>query len=129
MNGLPVDHVAVAVPSLRDAVPVYERLTGHAGSRVETIAEQGVNVAFVGPVELIEPSRPGGPVSRFLRRRGPGLHHIAFRVPDLEAALHRLEAAGIDLIDRTPRRGARGDRVAFLHPRTTGGVLIELVEG
>ncbi|MBI4541042.1 MAG: methylmalonyl-CoA epimerase [Gemmatimonadetes bacterium] len=128
MSGLPVDHVAVAVPSLRDVIPLFERLTGHSSSEIETLADQGVNVAFVGPLELLEPSHPDGPVVRFLQRRGPGLHHIAFRVPDVAAALRSLEDAGFQPIDREPRRGARGHRVAFLHPRHTAGVLLELVE-
>lgn len=128
MNGIPLDHVAVAVHSLRDAVPLYELLTGHPGSPVEMISDQRVNVVFVGPVELLEPTDSHGLLARFLDRRGPGLHHVAFRVPDLRGALQRLEEHDIPIIDREPRPGARGRQVAFLHPRGTGGVLIELVE-
>lgn len=128
MSGLPVDHVAVAVRSLREALPLFERLTGHSGSEVEALPDQGVNVAFVGGVELLEPSRADGPVARFLERRGPGLHHVAFRVLDLDAALGALRAAGFEPIDEAPRPGARGHRIAFLHPRSAGGVLVELVE-
>jgi methylmalonyl-CoA/ethylmalonyl-CoA epimerase len=128
---LPLDHVAIAVHSLDAARHLYESLTGAAGSRAETVAAQGVKVVFIGTgagrLELLEATSPDTPVGRFLARRGPGLHHIAYRVPDLEAALARLEAAGFELIDRAPRPGAGGHRVAFLHPRSTGGVLIELV--
>jgi methylmalonyl-CoA/ethylmalonyl-CoA epimerase len=128
MPGLPLDHVAVAVASIEEALPLYERLGGVSGSPIEALAEQGVRVAFVGPVELLEPLGPETPVGRFLARRGPGLHHIAYRTPDIRKELARLSAEGFEAIDREPRSGARGHRVAFLHPRTTGGALVELVE-
>jgi len=128
MNGFPIDHVAVAVPSLRDAVPMYERLSGHRGSPVEELPAQGVNVAFVGAVELLEPRGPDTAVGRFLEKRGPGLHHIAYNVPDIEAELARMDAAGLRLIDHVPRPGAGGHLVAFLHPSATGGTLVELVQ-
>lgn len=123
-----LDHVAIAVRSLAEAAPLYERMEGLPGSPPEEIPGQGVRVLFVGGIELLEPLGPGTPVGRFLDRRGPGLHHVAWRVPDLPSALAELEASGIELIDRVPREGARGHRVAFLHPRSTGGVLVELVE-
>jgi methylmalonyl-CoA epimerase len=126
------DHIAVAVPSIRQALPLYELLTGASGSDPEEIASDGVRVAFIGEgagrLELVEPAAETSAVSRFLARRGPGLHHIAYRVPDLAATLDSLAERGIQLIDRTPRAGAHGRRVAFLHPRSTNGVLIELVE-
>jgi methylmalonyl-CoA/ethylmalonyl-CoA epimerase len=128
---LHLDHVAIAVESLATALPLFESLIDAVGSGVETVGAQGVNVAFVGSgagrLELIEPLAPETPVGRFLARRGPGLHHIAYRVADLQAALNTLAAHGVELIDRAPRPGAGGHRVAFLHPRSTGGVLIELV--
>jgi methylmalonyl-CoA/ethylmalonyl-CoA epimerase len=130
---LPMDHVGIAVASITRAMPVFELLTGAAGSPTERLDAQGVSVAFIGEagtrLELIEPATPDSTVARFLARRGPGLHHVALRVPDLRAALDRLVAAGIETIDREPRPGAGGHSVAFLHPRSTGGVLIELVEG
>jgi methylmalonyl-CoA/ethylmalonyl-CoA epimerase len=130
---LPLDHVGVAVPSLDAAVPLYELLTGGRGSPRERVESQRVTVVFVGAgpgrVELIEPTDPTSPVARFLERRGPGLHHLAYRVADIRAALRALVAAGVEPIDREPRAGAHGRRVAFLHPRTTGGTLIELIEG
>lgn len=128
MNRFPLDHVAVAVASIEEARALFELVTGEACSPVESIESQGVKVAFVGRVELLEPTDPQGAVARFLERRGSGLHHVAFRVPDLESALSELAAAGIRLIDEVPRIGARGHRVAFLHPDSTQGTLIELVQ-
>lgn len=128
---LPLDHVAIAVESIAASRPLFESLIGATGSRAEPVPEQGVTVSFIGTgagrVELLEPTGPDTPVGRFLARRGPGLHHIAFRVADIEAELERLAARGVELIDRQPRAGAHGHRVAFLHPRSTGGVLVELV--
>jgi len=128
MNGYPIDHVAVAVASLSDAVPIFERLSGSTGSPVEELPAQGVNVAFVGDVELLEPRGPESTVARFLDRRGPGLHHIAYRVPDIRTALGDFLQEGYRLIDEEPRQGAGGHSVAFLHPASTGGILVELVE-
>jgi methylmalonyl-CoA epimerase len=128
MLALPLDHVAVAVPSIEEAAPHYERLTGERSTPVEVVAGQNVRVAFVGSVELIQPTRPDTAVGRFLEKRGSGLHHLAYRTDDIAAELERLRNAGYELIDAEPRAGARGHKVAFLHPSSTGGVLIELVE-
>jgi methylmalonyl-CoA/ethylmalonyl-CoA epimerase len=132
LEGLPLDHVAVAVDSIDDSLSALESVTGAEGSPREQVPSQGVEVCFVGTgpgrLELLQPLGPETPVGRFLAKRGPGLHHIAYRVTDIAAALRRLEAAGLELIDREPRAGAHGHRVAFIHPRSTGGVLIELVE-
>jgi methylmalonyl-CoA/ethylmalonyl-CoA epimerase len=124
----PLDHVAVAVPSLEEGCRLFKLLAGEPCSQEETLRTQGVRVAFAGALEILEPLGPETPVGRFLQRRGPGLHHIAFRVPELAGTLTRLEAEGIRLIDRVPRKGARGHQVAFIHPESTGGVLVELVE-
>jgi methylmalonyl-CoA epimerase len=128
----PLDHVAIAVESIATALPIFESLTGDSGSVAERIESQGVAVVFVGTgigrLELLEPLSAESAVGRFLARRGPGLHHIAYRVADLQAVLDELAGRGFELIDRSPRPGANGHRVAFLHPRSTGGVLIELVE-
>jgi methylmalonyl-CoA epimerase len=128
---LPLDHVAIAVESIAASLPVYESLTGASGSPVERVESQGVAVTFVGTgvgrLELLEPLSPESTVARFLARRGQGVHHIAYRVDDLDAMLEQLAARGVELIDRIPRVGAGGHRVAFLHPRSTDGVLIELV--
>lgn len=130
---LPLDHVAIAVPSITAALPIFELLADATGSRIEHVEAQQVDVAFVGTgaarIELLQPSSPDSTVQKFLDRRGPGLHHIAYRVPDIEAALRRLAAAGVRLIDEQPRPGAGGHKVAFLHPQSTHGVLVELVEG
>ena len=132
MPELPLDHVGIAVRSIAEALPIFQLITGGDGSPIERVADQGVAVAFVGSgdarLELIEPITPEPTVARFLERRGPGLHHLAYAVADLAAALDRLRRAGIRLIDEQPRAGAHGHRVAFLHPASTGGVLIELVE-
>lgn len=127
MDSLPLDHVGVAVASIEEAAPLFELITGHARSPVEEIESQGVNVAFVGPVELLEPRGPDTAVGRFLQRRGPGLHHLAFRTADIRGQLERLREKGLELVDEEPRPGARGHLVAFLHPRSTAGVLMELV--
>lgn len=128
MSPYPLDHVAVAVASIEDSRPLFELLTGRTCSDVEEIESQGVDVAFVGRVELLQPRGPDTPVGRFLERRGPGLHHVAFRVPDLERALARVRGRGLRPVGEAPRTGARGHRVAFLHPESAGGVLVELVE-
>lgn len=128
MKELSVDHIAIAVHDLAEAVPLYERLTGSRGSTPETVASQGVKVVFVGILELIQPTDPEGSIARFLERRGQGMHHVAYRVDDCASELERLVADGFEAIDRVPRPGAGGHLVAFLHPKSTGGTLIELVE-
>lgn len=124
----PLDHVAVAVASLEEASRIFELTSGDSGSQVEELPAQGVRVRFVGSLELLEPMGPETTVGRFLERRGPGLHHIAYRVPNLPKALSDLRDQGFDLIDDAPRPGARGHQVAFIHPRSTLGILVELVQ-
>lgn len=132
MSDLVLDHVGIAVHSIEAAIPTYERLTGGGHEPPIPVPGEGVRVAFVGTgpgrLELLEPTSPDSPIARFLERRGPGVHHLAYRVGDLDAALARYRAAGFEQAGAGPRRGAHGHRVAFLHPRSTGGVLIELVE-
>lgn len=128
MKKLRFDHVAIAVPSIEDAAVLFEHVTGAERSSPEDLDSQGVRVAFVGSVELLEPLDPDSTVARFLDRRGPGLHHVAYRTPDIVAEMARLRDEGYELIDSEPRPGASGHLVAFLHPRTTGKVLIELVQ-
>jgi methylmalonyl-CoA epimerase len=129
---LPLDHIAIAVPSIGAVLPILELISGGRGSPVERIESQNVDVVFVGTgdttTELIQPTTPDSAVARFIEKRGSALHHIAYRVTDIDNVLERLAAAGIRLIDKTGRPGARGHRVAFLHPESTGGVLVELVE-
>ena len=126
MNRL--DHVAIAVHSIEESRQAFELVSGDSCTPPEDIEAQGVRVAFVGAVELIEPLRPDSTVARFLGRHGEGLHHIAYLTHDLDAELVRLASAGVPLIDRVPRTGAGGHRVSFLHPSASGGVLVELVE-
>lgn len=132
MKQLPLDHVAIAVPSLASATPLYELLTGGTASEPERVENQGVTVTFIGAgtgrIELVEPISPTSPVAKFLDRRGPGLHHLAYRVEDLAATLALLKERGLRLIDEVPREGAHQRLVAFIHPESTGGVLIELVQ-
>jgi methylmalonyl-CoA/ethylmalonyl-CoA epimerase len=124
----PIDHVAIAVHSIEDSASHFELLSGETRSQIEVIEAQGVRVAFVGLVELIQPLGPETTVGRFIQRRGPGLHHIAYRTEDIVEELGRLAASGVRLIDRLPRTGASGHQVAFLHPESNGGVLVELVQ-
>lgn len=121
------DHVGVAVHSIAESVGTFELLTGRRAEQPIALPEQGVIVAFVGAVELLEPTGADTPVGRFLAKRGPGLHHLAFSVGDLTAELTFLRRSGVKLIDEAPRRGAHG-LVAFVHPSSAGGVLLELVE-
>jgi methylmalonyl-CoA/ethylmalonyl-CoA epimerase len=128
-----LDHVGIAVHSLDQAIPVWEVLSGGSRSPRDIVDTQGVEVVFLGSgpgrVELLAPTRPDSPVARFLERRGPGMHHLCYRVAHLESALTDFAARGYDLVDREPRLGAFGHRVAFLHPRSSTGVLVELIEG
>ncbi len=128
MNGLTLDHIGVAVASIRASAATFEPITGATCSSIEELPGHDVNVAFVGSIELIEPRSSASPVARFLARRGPGIHHIAYRVSDLRATLQDLNTRGFRLIDEEPRPGARGHLVAFIHPKATGGTLIELVQ-
>ena len=128
-----LDHVAVAVPDLEAALDTWRDVLGLPELGQDVVEEQGVRVAFLdvgqARLELLEPTGPDTPVGRHLARRGPGIHHICLRVPDVQAALDALAARGVRLVDSAPRSGAHGTRVAFVHPKGTGGVLLELVEG
>ena len=123
-------HVGIAVPSIADALPFYRDILGLTpgipesadGARIVSLTLGAVDV------ELLEPHDPEGPIARFLAKRGPGIHHICYRVPDLDRALERCRAAGYRLVDDTPRTGAGGRRIAFLHPKATAGILLELTE-
>lgn len=126
--GLPIHHIGIAVASIEDTHSTYELVTGASSSPIETVESQGVRVCFVGWIELLEPTHEGSTVARFLERRGPGLHHIAYATRNIERELERLAEAGLELIDTHPRPGAFGHSVAFLHPKGTAGTLIELVE-
>lgn len=127
-GGLPLDHVAIAVRSFADALPLLERLTGSPAGPPERVEAQGVEVCFVGGVELIRPLDGNNGVARFIDRRGPGLHHIAYRVDDVGAAMTALAGEGYQFTSARPMTGAGGHRIAFMHPRSAGGLLVELVE-
>lgn len=131
-----VNHIGIAVRSLDEHRRYYEDVLGAAYEGTEEVVSQKVRVAFyrLGPkespvrIELLEPTSPDSPVARFLEKRGEGVHHVAYTVSDLETRLAALAEAGVGLIDRTPRPGAHGNDIAFLHPKSTGGVLTELCE-
>jgi methylmalonyl-CoA epimerase len=126
--GATLTHVGLAVPSIADALGFYRDVLGCAASAPESADGATVVSVAVGAtqLELLEPVDPAGPIARFLAKRGPGIHHVCLRVPDLDAALARCRAAGVRLIDEAPRPGAHGRRVAFLHPTSTAGILVEL---
>ena len=127
-----IDHVGVAVEDLDAAIALHERTYGLALAHRELVEEQGVEAVLLdigaSHVELLRPLQPDTAVGRFLASRGPGLHHVAYRVDDIDAALDALRDRGMQLIDETPRAGIRDSRVAFVHPRSTGGVLTEIVQ-
>jgi methylmalonyl-CoA/ethylmalonyl-CoA epimerase len=127
-----IDHVGVAVSDLDRAIALYEGTFGMPVAHRETVEEQGVEAVLLdvgdGHVELLRPLGPETAVGKFVAKRGEGLHHVAYRVGDIDEALASLRGAGVDLIDAEARVGIRNSRVAFLHPRATGGVLTELVE-
>jgi methylmalonyl-CoA/ethylmalonyl-CoA epimerase len=127
-----IDHVGVAVDDLDAALNLYERVLGMPLVHRETVEEQGVEAVLLdvgeGHVELLKPLGEDTPVGKFLARKGPGLHHVAYAVSDIEATLAELDDQGVELIDKTPRTGIRNSRVAFLHPRSTDGVLTEIVQ-
>ena len=127
-----IDHIGVAVGDLDAAMALYGGPFGLPDVHHETVPAQGVEAVLLdvgdGHVELLAPLDPDTPVGRFLDRRGPGLHHVAYAVDDIDAALRDARAAGLRLLDEQPRTGIRGSRVAFLHPSSTGGVLTEIVQ-
>lgn len=131
MAALSVHHVGIAVDDLDAAIATYTSLFGGVVEHRELVEEQGVEAASVhvggSRIELLAPTGPDTPVGRFLAKRGPGLHHVAFEVADVAAELERLRAEGVQLIDEEPRRGMFGLQVAFVHPEATGGVLAEFV--
>jgi methylmalonyl-CoA/ethylmalonyl-CoA epimerase len=130
VNGL--HHVAIAVKSLAEARSAYESALGLAATTIELVPDQRVNVLvlFAGPqrIELVEPASPDSPIAKFLERTGGGIHHLAWQVDDVATAIARLKALGVRMIDDAPRLGAHGTTIAFIHPKSTGGVLMELVQ-
>jgi methylmalonyl-CoA/ethylmalonyl-CoA epimerase len=127
-----IDHIGVAVEDLDQAVALYRDRLGMREQHRETVEEQGVEAVLLeigeGHVELLSPLGSETAVGRFLEKRGPGIHHVAYLTDDIDSALESVRAAGLSLIDEEPRIGIRNSRVAFVHPKSTGGVLTEIVE-
>ncbi len=129
-RGTRIAHIGVAVRALDELLPFYRDVLGL--SEVPLDDSDGARIAGLAAgdslVELLEPAEPGSPIDKYIAKRGPGIHHICFAVEDLDSTIERCREAGVKLIDETPRMGAEGKRIAFLHPSATGGVLIELTE-
>lgn len=127
-----IEHIGIAVKSIAEALPFYEKVLGLKCYNIEEVADQKVKTAFfkIGEtkIELLETTDPEGPIGKFIEKRGEGIHHIAFAVENIEERLRQAEEAGIRLIDSVPRKGAEGLSIAFLHPKSTLGVLTELCE-
>jgi methylmalonyl-CoA/ethylmalonyl-CoA epimerase len=127
-----ISHIAVVVPKLDEAMGFWVEALGLPLSHVENVAEQGVDVAFLpvgeSEIELLEPVDAESGVARYLAKRGPGMHHICFEVDDIQATLDQLKAANVPLINEEPTMGSGGKKLAFIHPKGTGGVLVELYE-
>ena len=127
-----IDHIGIAVKSIEQAGKFYTDVLGLDIEDIETVAEQKVNVAFIpitdSEVELLESVEPDGPVAKYIEKRGEGIQHIAFRVDDINQCLAELKEKGVRLIDQTPRHGAGGAKIAFIHPKETNGVLVEICE-
>ena len=127
-----IEHIGIAVNSLSDAIPFYEKVLGLKCYNIEEVADQKVKTAFfmVGQtkIELLESTDPEGPIGKFIEKRGEGIHHMAYAVENIEERLKEAEAAGVRLIDAAPRQGAEGLSIAFLHPKSTFGVLTEFCE-
>ena len=127
-----VDHIGIAVASLDEALKLYRDQLGLECKGTEVVEEQKVKVAFLpvgeSKIELLESTDPEGPVGKFIEKKGAGVHHLSFRVSNIEEKLEQLKQQGVALIDQKPRYGAGGAKIAFLHPKSTGGVLIEICE-
>ena len=127
-----ISHIGVAVTTLDEAIPFYRDSLGMDFKGIEEVVEQKVRVAFLqigeSKIELLEPTSGESPVAKFLEKNGPGIHHIAYEVGDIEAAIRKLESEGARMIDSVPRSGAHGARIAFVHPKSSNGVLTELCQ-
>ena len=127
-----IDHIGIAVKSLDDSLPFYRDILRMPFAGIEEVAEQQVRVAMLqvgeSKIELLEPTSADSPVAKFIEKNGPGIHHLAYEVNDIEAAIARLTAEGARMIDERPRNGAHGTRIAFVHPKSSNGVLTELCQ-
>jgi methylmalonyl-CoA/ethylmalonyl-CoA epimerase len=127
-----VDHIGIAVNSLKTSIPLYERLLNASCYKTELVSTESVDTAFFlqngAKIELLESSDPNGPIAKFIAKKGEGLHHIAFEVPDILAEMERLKKDGFTLLNEAPKMGADNKLVCFVHPKDAGGVLIELCQ-
>lgn len=132
MNLTHIEHIGIAVKSLEEAIPFWEKQLGMKCYSIEEVAEQKVRTAFFkigqSKIELLESTDPEGPIGKFIEKKGEGVHHVAFATEGLQSNLDELAGKGVQLIDKTPRKGAEGLNIAFLHPKATAGVLMELCE-
>ena len=132
MKTLKIDHIGIAVSNLDETLKFYEEVLGMTCTGKEEVADQKVRVAFLpvgdSEVELLESTDPEGPIAKYIDKKGEGIQHIAFRVDNIEEAIANMKEKGIRMIDETPRYGAGGAKIAFCHPKSTGGVLVELSE-
>ncbi len=127
-----IDHIGVAVKNIKESLHIFKDILGMEFSGEEVVQEQDVKVAFLpvgeSEIELLESTSPDGNIAKYIKKKGEGIHHIAFEVEDLDAMLEDLQKKGVRLIDKEPRYGAGGARIAFLHPKSTNGILVELCE-
>lgn len=127
-----IEHIGIAVKSIESSNALFAKLFGEPSYKIEEVASEGVNTSFfkVGPnkIELLEGTTPNSPITKFIEKRGEGIHHIAFDVADIHAEMERLKGEGFTLLNETPKKGADNKLVCFLHPKTTNGVLIELCQ-
>ncbi len=127
-----IDHIGVAVKNIEESMQIYTQILGLKTTHVETVKEQKASVAFIpvgeSKIELLESTSPDGPIAKFIEKRGEGVHHIALKVDNLEEKLEKLKQKGVCLVDNKPRIGAKNAKIAFIHPKDTKGVLIELCE-
>jgi len=127
-----VEHIGIAVKDLSTSIPLFEQLLGSPCYKTETVASEAVNTAFFlqksTKIELLETSDPAGPIAKFIDKKGEGMHHIAFEVPDIIAEMERLKKQGFTLLSETPKKGADNKLICFVHPKETNGVLIELCQ-
>lgn len=129
---LKIEHLGIAVKQLSTSIPLFEQLLNTPCYKTETVDTEGVNTAFFqageGKIELLEATKEGSPIAKFIDKKGEGIHHIAFEVENIEAEMKRLSALGFELLNQTPKNGADNKLVCFLHPKSTNGVLIELCQ-
>lgn len=127
-----IEHIGIAVKNLQDAIPVFEQLLNTDCYKTESVESEGVNTAFFrtgeSKIELLEGTNPDSPISKFVEKKGQGMHHIAFDVKDIHAEMERLSKAGFRLLNEKPKRGADNKLICFLHPKSTNGVLVELCQ-